>query len=323
MKGLYSSSGIYLNDEKYVVSGPYKMTSTDYEIEAMLQLKAYCDENGINLLYVNAPIKYTDDTYFADNFGLESYGNRNADLFLSRLDEKNINYIDLRTCMQQDGMNSWDMFYRTDHHWTTVSGLWAAKQIAIGLNDYCNYNIDISLYDSDNYQYTYYDTCWLGEQGRKVSAKYIGLDNYIVVSPLFDTDYIITDPFGNKSIGNFNIMINYDLYNLENNIYTNRSWHYSYLPQGLNVTKINNNLNDYGNILYLGDSYSYVVVPFLSLGVSNITGMIRRECRLSLYEYLDNHDIDTIVLTYAEFMIGAHDDPNSANYKMFEFNSSE
>lgn len=72
-----------------------------------------------------------------------------------------------------------------------------------------------------------------------------------------------------------------------------------------------------GKILMLGDSYSQVVVPFLSLGVSDVSTLVLRGFNGSLRQYIEENDFDTVVILYAQFMVGAHDNPASANYKMF------
>ncbi len=74
-----------------------------------------------------------DDGIFLREFGLECYSNKNADLFLKRISEAGVNTIDLREYILQDGLDIRKMFYRTDHHWVTCSGLWAAGKIAEGL----------------------------------------------------------------------------------------------------------------------------------------------------------------------------------------------
>ena len=51
----------------------------------------------------------------------------------------------IREKIREDGLDIYDMFYRTDHHWKTWSGLWAAGKIAAGLNECCGYDIDLSL----------------------------------------------------------------------------------------------------------------------------------------------------------------------------------
>lgn len=108
---------------------------------------------------------------------------------MQRISDAGIAAIDLWEKMQEDGLNVTDVFYRTDHHWTTASGLWAAQKIAEGLNAYCGYSIDLNLYDPKNYTFKTWKNCWLGEQGRKMAATYIGLDNYTEIKPNFPTSY--------------------------------------------------------------------------------------------------------------------------------------
>ena len=118
MQGFYSDYGMYVIDGNYVVS-PASYTTTDYEYSQTLGLKQFLDENGIHFLYVNEPVKYMDDSIFRKNFGVESYSNRNADMFLARIREEEIPAIDLRNNINSEGRNVKDLFYRTDHHWTT------------------------------------------------------------------------------------------------------------------------------------------------------------------------------------------------------------
>lgn len=304
----------------YVI-GVYPQTSTDYEIQQMTELKKFCDEEGINLLYVNEPTKYIDDRVIEQQLGAKSYINTNANLFLSRLDDAGINYIDLSDNIRAEGRDSFSMFYRTDHHWTTESGKWAAKIIAEKLNRDYGYKIHTDIYDDTKYTYTEYKDAWLGEQGRKLSKAYVGLDDFTCIEPKFETNYTVSTVNGTYN-GTFSeTMIDKNNYNSEDleAIYACPSWHYSYLRAGMNQSVIKNNMVKKGKVLVLGDSYEQVMVPFLSLGVNEVRTLVLRGYEGSLQEYIKANDIDTVVVAYASFMIGAHDYPSSANYTMFDF----
>lgn len=310
MQGYYGGMGMYVTDDNYIVSASLK-TSTDYEYHEILSFKEYLDERGINLIYVNEPTKYVDDGFFLKEFGLESYSNRNADLFLKRIREAGVTAIDLREDIASDGLDIREMFYRTDHHWVTRSGLWAAKKIAEGLNEYCGYEIDTSIYDEANYVFTERKNCWLGEQGRKVSVSYVGLDDHTEIKPGFVTNF--TFQYNDGPVrGGFDDFVDESIYEENGDVYHSPSWHYSYACPNV----INNNV-DYGKVLVLGDSYEHVMLPFLSLGISQLDWLIMRDYGGSLREYIDAGDYDTVLICYAQFMIGAHDDPESANYRMF------
>ncbi len=314
MRGYYSGMDMYITEDRRIVSS-YEETSTDYEVQEITALKTFLDEQGIDLLYVNAPVKYTDDDWFTEEFGIETYGNRNADLFLSRITDAGIAALDLREALTADGMDIADMFYRTDHHWTVPTGLWAASKIAEELDRRFDSGIDLSLYDPDRYIYTHWTDCWLGEQGKKISALYVGLDDYTEVKPAFDTDFTLGPWF--ILSGTFDqLFVNESTFSPDADVYEADSWHYAY-----NQIPARNNLVNHGSILLISDSYSQVMEPFLALGVQNIDVLILRQQddTFSLQHYISENEFDTVVICYAQFMIGAHDYPSSANYRMFTF----
>ena len=315
MHGLYSDMGMYVTCDNYIVSAsPY--TTTDYEFEETVAFRDFLESNGINLLYVNEPTKYVDDELLRKEFGIDTYSNQNADVFLERIRSAGIYTIDLRESMQKEGLTATDLFYRTDHHWTTPAGLWATKCIAEGLNTYCGYQIDLNIFDEKNYDRTDWTECWLGEQGRKAAQTYVGLDDYTELKPAFDTDYTFKTLDGATYNGTFDSFIDETVYNTDNDVYENLSWHYSY-----NRTNcINNNVKT-GKVLLLGDSYDNVTQPFLSLPIHEVDSLVLRgsEEDFSLRDYILSNGYDTVIIAYAQFMIGAHDDPASANYRMFTF----
>ena len=315
MQGYYSNMGMYITDNGYIVSSS-KKTTTDYEVEQTIAFRDFLEANGVYLLYVNEPTKYDDDSLFSKSFGVETYSNRNMDLFLSRIREAGVNAIDLRESIHQEGIKIADLFYRTDHHWTTSAGLWATRIMADGLNKYCGYNIDISIYDQEKYDIRKWTSCWLGEQGRKVAVTYVGLDNYTEIKPKFETNYTFKSEDGKTYNGTFDNFINEKVYNTENSVYENSSWHYSYNR----INCINNNVGT-GKILILGDSYDNVTQCFLSLGVREVDSIILRsgDDSFNLRNHIINNGYDTVIIAYAQFMVGAHDNPSSTNYRMFAF----
>ena len=300
-RSVYRNIGIYFYDNDYIVS-PTDKTSCEYELAQMCALKKELDEHGVGLLYVNKPTKYLDDSIF-DEFGVESYCNRNADALLEMLREKGIETLDLREEIKRDGLDIYDMFYRTDHHWTVPSGKWGAMKIAEKLDSSFGYDIDISMYDDAKYTFEVFHDEWLGEQGRKFEGSGIKKDDYTVVKPAFETHYLF-----NGGETDFSAFIG------------------SYPPCGhyvYSACTVENTDAKSGSVLMLGDSYDVVTEPFLSLGVRSIARIVRRdigEDDFDVYEtLLKGKDIDTVIVCYASFMIGAHDDPGSANYRMFSF----
>lgn len=314
MQGFYSDINLYVTDNMYIVSAS-DYTTTDYEFNEIVAFKEFLDQHEINLLYINEPTKYIDDDLFREQFGVETYSNQNMDMFISRIKEAGIATIDLRDSIEEENLDVCDLFYRTDHHWTTEAGLWAAQVIADGLNEYFNYHIDTSIYDESNFTLTEWTECWLGEQGKKVAETYVGLDDYTEIKPIFTTNYTFKNSKDSYE-GTFDDFINEDVYNLDNDVYENSSWHYSYQR----IDCINNDV-EFGKVLILGDSYDQITVPFISLGVHEVDSLVLRACddSFDLRNYILENGYDTVLICYAQFMLGAHDDPNSSNYRMFTF----
>ncbi|MBE5925423.1 MAG: hypothetical protein E7270_00305 [Lachnospiraceae bacterium] len=316
MREIYKNSGGVVLENGYVV-GVYKQTTTDYEIQQMKGLKKFLDERDIDLLYVNAPTKYYEDSYVEKDLGIKSYVNDNANRFLERLDEAGINYIDLREHLVEK--DSFEYFFKTDHHWTPYAGKTAAKVIVEELNNEYGYDIDLSLYDDNNFTFKEYKNAWLGEQGRKLGVSYVGLDDYTSVLPKYDTSFTVVNE-ETKRNGKFEeVLVSRSTYLPENNTnkYLAKSWHYSY--NGNTGIICNNNVLEGKKILVLGDSMAVVTNTFLALGVSEVRGLVLRGYNGSIREHIEANDYDIVIVAYLETMIGAHDDESSANYKMFNF----
>ena len=314
IRDYYSSRGIFIADDNYLISSS-NYTSTDYEYDQIISFKNFLDENNIKLLYVNKPIKYDNDDLFNEEFMIESYTNRNADRFIKRIEDAGIECLDLRDIISSENKNISDLFYRTDHHWTTYAGLWAAENISNKLNSSFDYDIDLTKFDYSEYQNTTWNNCWLGEQGKVIGKTYVGLDDYSELKPKFETDYTFFKNGEKISEGTFDFFIDAQRRNVQD-VYESKSWHYSYLQRDCQNNKV-----DQGNILLVGDSYDQVTEPFLSLGVHRIDSLILRDTDdgFSLRDYIIKNKYDTVIICYAEFMIGAHDNRESSNYRMFDF----
>jgi hypothetical protein len=99
-----------VTDTGYTV-GVYGSATTDYEYNETVMLRDYLDSKGIQLLYVNEPLKYLDDGEMLEQFGLESFGNQNADKYLERIGQAGICYLDLRENIVEENMDTWDFYY--------------------------------------------------------------------------------------------------------------------------------------------------------------------------------------------------------------------
>ena len=186
LREVYRTNGGVVLPNGYV-AGVYPYTSTEYETKQIEDFKLFLDSNQIQLLYVNKPTKYVDDSYLMETMGISTYINDNSNRFLEKLDLLDIKYLDLRE--QMSDQSSFNYFFRTDHHWTVPAGKLAATSIAKKLNNEFGYNIDLSLYDDEAFVYKEYRNAWLGEQGKKIGIPFVGLDDYVSIIPNYPTSF--------------------------------------------------------------------------------------------------------------------------------------
>ena len=317
LRGMYANLSLYITEDQYIIK-VYPLTSTDYEVQQTLAFKEFLDQQNIAFVYFNFPTKYLDDLYAAEMFGALTYTNANADTLVRRLRDAGVNVRDLREDISRERLDIRQFFYKTDHHWTTASGLWAAGLVARELNRSCGYEIDLSLFNPERYEKRTWKNCWVGEQGRKIGTDFAGRDDYTEIKPAFETSYTFEDEAGNVTVGSFDDFIDESVYDLEADPYKCSSWHYSY--KRLNSI---NHLQDRGKILMICDSFGHVVEPFLSLGIHQIDTLVMRgeDADFDLHQYILDNQYDTVLVCYVQTSIGAHDDPENSNYRMFNFNA--
>ena len=184
LKNYYNDCGIYFIDNDYIAS-PSRAADCDYEFSQLMQLKNRLDETDTALLYVNKPTKYLDDRVF-DRFFVESRCNANADKLLERLDDVGIYTLDLRRCIKDENLNIYDMFYKTDHHWTVPAGKWGAQKTAEKLNQAGIFKVRDVQADRQKV------VALLGKWGQQIAELSFGIDNRPVTH---------TDEAEAKSIG--------------------------------------------------------------------------------------------------------------------------
>lgn len=277
------------------------------------------EEQGIPMVYVNTPFQiHETDTQLP--IGIEDYSNDNADRFLAYLEKNQVSVLDLRDCVAEDGLDHYDLYFKTDHHWKPEAGLWAVGKIT----DYLarldkSFGVDRSILDQENYHFETMEKVFLGSSGRRVGTTYAGMDDLTVITPEFDTNLIFSAPNGNlHRTGSFaetflfpeNLIADNILYSNSYTVYCGGS--YDLLNIQNLGTESNANLNP-KKILLIRDSYSDVLIPFLSLVYSQIHVIDMRVFTSDLLAYLDEFRPDLVLVVYNP---GAYE---NNNLNMFDF----
>lgn len=270
------------------------------------ELNEVCHQNGTEFSFIFYPSKQTYSETVTSEYGVETnYAAIRRD-FSEYLDNRQIDHLDISFLLKKDGFGVKDIFYKTDHHWKTTAGLYGARAITDYLNDKYGWTLKADVLTEDKFEYTTYENIWFGETGRSLSRTWVNaLDDFVLISPEYDTSVSLLYPDGNESSGDFSIMVDTDGYNNNERDYYSYSAHYSYSRgMGSPMTYHNNLADDNGKkILIIQDSFSVVVIPFLILSTSDITvwDMRKEATKEGLYQYIADNNFDVVLLAYTDF----------------------
>lgn len=296
---LASENTVTINDDGFLVPVDHIQFDVEAAENKTLQLYNVCKQSGAQFLYVSYPSKASYKDSFAE-YGLDGNNYEMRTTFLRGLDEKKIPILNIGEQLQKDGYSIKDIFYKTDHHWKTPMGLYAANSIVNFLNKNFGYSLDQNALQKDRFTYTTYPNLWLGETGRSCSATWTGsLDDFIEIRPTYETEFVF-GKYGEETTkkGNFSLFIDDSGYGKTEDLYT-YSAHYSYQGDE-SLTTIHNEYAPQKKILIIKDSFSAVVIPFLSLTASDLIVWDMRD-QSDVYTFIQDNDFDLVMLAYTDF----------------------
>lgn len=122
----------------------------------------------------------------------------------------------MREIMLSEGLDWYVAYYKTDHHWKTETGLWAAQVITQMLNEREEFVFDAYFFEEGSYMMTTYDDCFLGCYGRAYAAFILDRESYTCILPRFETDFVVGTPGRGVVRAGFYKETLYDYENLQN-----------------------------------------------------------------------------------------------------------
>lgn len=264
------------------------------------------EERGTKFIYLMTPDKYIPDvTQFPIGIPY-SYSNETADNFLQELEDKNIDYIDFRTNLLSSGIDKNKLFYKTDHHWTIETSFWAFTELTRQLNEKYNLNLDKDNFYTDikNYNCITYPQSFLGSMGRKVGMLYGGIDDFTLIYPKFNTDYIHSSDSKSHKLefeGRFeeSLISSYPFNSEGSLLEVNQDKYFTYLSGNHALTEVTNNNNPDGlKVLFIKDSFMVPTASFFSSMCSKMDLIDPRYFEGDIIEYTKNQDYDFVFLSY-------------------------
>ena len=274
----------------------YLVTTYPYASNEMLQEKANnlyaldsrLKERNISMLYAMCP--YTSSKWDSQMpLGVEDYGNENMDRFMGMISEYGIENIDFREEMYADGIDQYDMMYKTDHHWTTQAGFYAYTKLLDWIQEKTDCKVDENVKEISNYQQTTYKNWHLGSRGQRTGIYYAGIDDFILITPDFETS------ISNGTVeGSFKDLI-IDESPLRNREYTSR-YTYDYVLGNALGNYTNNFARNDVKVLVITDSFGKAVNPYLILSFKEVQWCVSMQEITE--EYIDGYKPDVVIVMY-------------------------
>ena len=250
--------GHLMKDDTGNLYFPARDVSVEKFAEQLVSLSEKVKEKNIPFYYIQAPNKivpgYSSDMIYQYNFS-----NKNADEFLEIIEKSDVTTLDLRKMIDESGIPKNQMFYKTDHHWTTPTAFWACKTIVHYLNENNPFNIENfgTSYEIKN-----------GVTGQLISS------------------------------GNFHQAIVKDHILNSNDFAANKHATYFEWDYGDIIIK-NKKIDNDIKILLIKDSYALPVGAFLSTCVSELEMVDLRDTpKANLKKIIDDGKFDVVMVMY-------------------------
>lgn len=287
----------------------YPRHAQQERVDSMMKLADFATEQGVHLLFVQAPCKV--DAYGDEDVnGKLDFSNQNADELLAGLRTNGIEVMDLRENLHEAAPTSeayHRFFYRTDHHWRPQAALLAADLLSQRLESE-GIPMTRAAYAPERYRVETHPAFFLGSQGKKVTLAKTEPDDFAVVTPNFPVKLHVEMPsLYVNATGGFDLLL--DPRQIERQDYYNLNPYAFYGHGDVPLLRIENqDQPDSGKrILILRDSYCDTLIPYLALGCRQITALYLRHFTGSVETFIREEKPDVIVVMYTASYSGKID----------------
>lgn len=290
------NSVIKLNNGYLYTQPPYY---TDEEIAGqtgqVIAFNEYLKKRGVPLIFTITP--NTSSKYDPQiPTGYTDPGNDNLDRIAEALKNGGVQVIDYREELKNDGIDAYEMMYRTDHHWTTKMGFYAYLKLAGILEKELDCRIDPRVKDIDSYTVKTYEKWHLGSRGQRTGKYFGGVDDFDLIVPDFET-LIVNNETGKE--GGYADML------VDTEVLTKKD--VRYLREDIGERSVydmvlEDSLGDHTNLLsendkrimITGDSFAKAVIPFIDISFERVKWLDRPINE----DDIDDLEPDAVIMIY-------------------------
>lgn len=256
--------------------------------EFLVDLKGTCDNNNVDMLYVNKLGKNTYDKSQVPEFFPFDYVSNFREV-KKEMQASGINVLDMDEIVDKEGIDKYSLFYKTDHHWKTKTGLWASNLIADRLNESYDMKIDTMKLDISNYNIETHKDSFLGSQGIRTGEWYTDLEDFDVIYPKYETNM-------EYEIRKSNIKLKGDF---KDTVFYKKSYtdgYGMYMSSRYDLTAFKNLEPNNGKYaVFVVDSFGSVVAPFLAQTFERMDCIDLRYFSDDLGEYIEQNKPDVLI----------------------------
>lgn len=171
------------------------------------------------------------------------------------------------------------IYYKTDHHWTTLGAYYAYQE-------WCKYNgVNTSI---NNYTKEIVTTEFKGSLYSKILNENAEMDKIEIYKPIEEVKY--------KVSYNFNKINHSSIYDFEK--IKEKDKYQVFLGGNYPELKITTSNKNGKNLLLIKDSYANSFIPFLLNNYENICVVDMRYFKENLKEYMDENKVSEILILY-------------------------
>jgi hypothetical protein len=181
--------------DRDIVWGNLYQKVTDNLDEYALRVKRLGDfaaRHGARTLFLN-PLALVVRGHSRYSAGIPAYDeNPDQEAMLFYLQSLGVDYLDGRESLENSSLPKSLYRFRTDHHWTIEASFEVFKSLVEKLDrDYgANLDPDGFYRDIGNYNVRKFPGSFLGSLGRRSGAVFSGFDDFTVIWPKFETEFV-------------------------------------------------------------------------------------------------------------------------------------
>ena len=262
-----------------------KLAWTDEQLNAIRDWKAASDAEA-HFVYI--PKRVCTPERLCSR-GVREYSAQAEALKTKTFAEYGYQVLNLHEAMHDQDLGHEALYYNSDHHWKTQTALWAAREIAETLG------LDTTLLRDDQYTVETYPDYFLGSLGRRVGTLYFGVDDFTLLVPKYDTDYVYANDKVTRT-GTFREACLEEKHIVKD--YFDANCYAAFLGGDFALTElVNRNNPDGTHLLMIKDSFTNSIAPYLIASCGKITMIDPRAYTDSISDAIRQADADVLLVT--------------------------